>query len=99
MWNSAKNRAKKENIPFTLRLEDLIALKFPDKCPIFNIPLKQNKQFHKDYSPSLDRIIPELGYVKGNVAIISWKANSLKSNGTIDDFLAIITYLRKHQVQ
>lgn len=43
--------------------------------------------------PSIDRIVPELGYVKGNVAVISMKANRLKSNGLLGDFKKLIRYL------
>lgn len=36
---------------------------------------------------SIDRIDNTLGYVKGNVEVISWKANSIKSNATIEELL------------
>jgi len=42
----------------------------------------------------LDRIIPELGYVKENIKVISFKANSLKRDGSIEDFEKIIRYIR-----
>lgn len=44
---------------------------------------------------SLDRIIPGKGYVVGNVRIISWRANQLKSNGTVEEFEKIIVDLKK----
>lgn len=34
----------------------------------------------KTAAPSLDRIDPNFGYIKGNVAVISWQANKYKSN-------------------
>ena len=34
----------------------------------------------QDDSPSIDKIIPEKGYVKGNVAIISQLVNRVKNN-------------------
>jgi hypothetical protein len=102
LWRSAKGRAERKNIPFNLKLDDLIELKIPEICPVLGVPLKQTTNGKRgcfNNSPTLDRIIPELGYVKGNVAVISAKANRLKNNGTIDEFLAIIQYLRKHQAQ
>lgn len=45
-------------------------------------------------SPSLDRVIPELGYVPGNVIVISWRANNLKRDATIEELEAVIAYMR-----
>jgi len=40
-------------------------------------------------SPSLDRIIPGSGYVKGNVEIISMKANLIKSSAASRDLYRV----------
>jgi len=48
------------------------------------------------HSPSLDRVVPNLGYVKGNVHVISWRANSLKKNATIEELEKIIQYMKEH---
>jgi hypothetical protein len=88
MYHAAKTRAKNKNIPFTITIKDVI---MTEKCPVFNIPFDyENKMF----SPTLDRINNELGYIPGNVKVISAKANRLKSNGTIQDFLKIIEYIK-----
>jgi hypothetical protein len=47
-----------------------------------------------DNSPSLDRKTPELGYVRGNVAFISTKANRIKSNATTEEIFAVAKYLQ-----
>jgi hypothetical protein len=87
MLASAKSRAKKKNIPFNLELSDI---KIPQFCPLLGMELQRNKNGEcRDTSPSLDRKTPELGYVKGNVWVISQKANMMKNNGTIDEFLKI----------
>ena len=55
----------------------------PDVCPVLGIPLDQDpkgKGERSDNSPSLDKFIPSLGYVKGNIHIISWRANHLKND-------------------
>lgn len=93
MLRRAKARAKKINLPFNLTIEDII---IPDKCPILNIPLMHQLGRANDNSPSLDKIIPSLGYVKGNVAVISSKANSMKSNFSLEQLEILIVYMRNH---
>lgn len=87
MFNAAKQRAKNKNITFTITLADVI---IPTNCPVFGIPLDHSDRFH---APTLDRVINDLGYVPGNVMVISAKANRLKNNGTIDEFEKIIKYM------
>ncbi len=77
--SSARNRARKKNIPFDLTVKDII---IPTHCPILGIPLTRNMGTHGGCvsSASLDKIKPELGYVKGNVQVISLLANNMKSS-------------------
>jgi hypothetical protein len=78
MLRSAKLRAKQHNLPFNLDIEDI---EIPEFCPYLKIKLDKTKgNGRKDSAPSLDKIIPELGYVKGNIEVISDKANRMKSN-------------------
>ena len=86
---SAKSRAKKHGIPFDLTIEDV---KIPTVCPILGIPIFWGSKI-TDNSPSLDRIIPDLGYIKGNVCVISYKANRYKSNMTRDMFQKFLDYI------
>ena len=79
LYTVTKTRATKRNIPFNLDIEDIVV---PKKCPVFNIPLKRGKGAMSNNSPSIDKIIPELGYIKGNVWIISMKANRVKTDLT-----------------
>lgn len=88
LFYAAKQRAKIKGISFTITIEDVI---IPDKCPVFDIPLNHNDRLHV---PTLDRKVNELGYVKGNVQVISAKANRLKNNGTIEEFQQIINYMK-----
>lgn len=71
----AKSRAKSKNIPFDLCEEDF---DLPTHCPILGVELCVSISGLSDMSYSLDRIVPELGYVKGNVQVISHLANSMK---------------------
>lgn len=54
----------------------------PEKCPVFNKKLvKGNGKPHK-FSPSVDRIDPAKGYIKGNLQVISLFANYMKQEAT-----------------
>ena len=62
----------------------------PEKCPVLGIPLGGvTSRGGSDNSPSVDRIIPENGYIRGNVRIISKRANVLKNNGTLDELVLV----------
>ena len=80
----ARGRAKKYGIEFNLDISDIV---IPNVCPILNIPLQRGigKGCKLDSSPSLDRINPKKGYIKGNVWVISQKANAMKSNASSEE--------------
>ena len=91
----AKQIAIKKHLPFNLTVADII---IPEICPVLGIPLQfATAGQATDNSPSIDRVIPELGYVRGNVEIISKRANTIKSFGTIEEHQKVIEYIRKHQ--
>lgn len=95
MWRRAKNRSTKSGIPFTIDVDDII---IPEVCPILGIKIKENKGkpgAYKD-SPSLDKINPTLGYVKGNVQVISQMANQMKFNATPQELITFANYILKH---
>jgi hypothetical protein len=96
MWMEIKKRAKKKNIPFNLDVEDIL---IPKLCPILGIELKQGVGCVQDSSPSMDRIIPEKGYVKGNCFVISSKANRLKQEHTLETLEIIIKYIKERLVE
>ena len=72
----AKARAIEKGVPFDITVDDV---EFVEICPLLNIPLNWNHGPRVKNTPSLDRIIPEKGYVKGNIRIISNLANMMKS--------------------
>ena len=76
---SARQRAKKLGIPFSISWTDF---EIPKVCPLRHLPFKVGRGQHTDDSPTLDRKDPRLGYVKGNVWVISHKANRLKCDFT-----------------
>jgi len=94
----AKLRCKKyfcktNNIPFTLCYEDI---EWPSHCPILGIELDYFADIKKASSPSFDRINPKLGYLRGNVCIISSRATTLKNSGTSKEHRLISDYIDKH---
>lgn len=91
---SAKQRARVYNLPFDLILSDIV---IPEYCPVLNIKLSINKKTgNRDSSPSLDRVIPEKGYVKENVVIISLRANRIKNNANLEELKQIVNWLEKN---
>jgi hypothetical protein len=79
----AKARAKKKGIVFSLKPSDI---KIPEFCPVFGIKLMFSTGKHAtDASPTLDKLIPELGYVAGNVCVMSKRANRIKGDASFDE--------------
>lgn len=94
MFYAARIRAKQKGLEFTLRWEDII---IPEKCPVFGVTLtKEFGSGQQPNSPSLDRIDNSKGYTPDNIAVISWRANSLKGDGTVQDFEKLISYLKNY---
>jgi len=93
VFSQAKHRAKKSGMDFCIEHEDI---DLPTHCPALGTKLdylRQNEVYTLETSPSLDRVNNNLGYVKGNVRVISLKANLLKKNGTLEEFKGIVRYL------
>ena len=68
-------------------------LDWPTHCPILGIELDYFTPVAQENSPSFDQIDASKGYVKGNVHIISWRANRIKNNGTAEEHRKIADYL------
>lgn len=92
LFVETRSRAKASGIPFDLDIADL---EIPIACPITGAPLVVSLGGRTDNTPTVDRKNPELGYVKGNVFVVSWIANKIKSDQTDPSlFEAIARYLR-----
>lgn len=91
LLTSIKHRARKNKIPFNLTSDDI---EIPDKCPVLGIPLFFSEKKATDNSPSIDRIIPEKGYVKDNIIVTSWRANKIKTNATIDELIKVAEFYK-----
>lgn len=85
MLANARSRAAKKGIPFSIGKDDLKPL-MVSHCPALGIELVYHNAGGNRYdSASLDRIVPSLGYVPGNIAVISYKANRMKSDSTEEE--------------
>lgn len=94
LWLSAKTRATKNGIEFNIDVEDII---IPEICPVLGIQLKRNTGGVSGgiASPTIDRHDPTKGYVKGNISVVSLRANMLKANATIDEIEAVLHYMKR----
>lgn len=90
IWCNLKKRAKLKGFDFNLELEDIPQI--PKFCPILGIPIVINEGSHQptDNSPSVDRIDSKKGYIKGNVRIISNRANRIKADATIEELKKVL---------
>jgi hypothetical protein len=92
LYDNARSRAYSTGAPFRLTEADITV---PEFCPVLGIPLMRSpgSVCGTDNSPSLDRIVPELGYVPGNIAVISHRANTIKSKGTAEEHRRIADWI------
>jgi hypothetical protein len=89
----AKQRAKQNGTPFKITEEDI---KIPKRCPALGITLKQGTGKRRlNSSPTLDRVNPSLGYVPGNVIVISYLANAIKSNADHWQIARVADWLKR----
>lgn len=92
MLQNAKSSAAKRGLEFNITEEDF---EIPEYCPVFGFKLALVcDQGVKDNKPSLDRIDSTKGYIKGNIQVISWRANNLKSNGVLEEFEKLVEFMR-----
>ena len=88
IYDRAKTRATRKGREFNIEIEDIV---IPDLCPVFGVPLVEETE----YAPSIDRIDSSKGYIKGNIQIISRRANLLKNNATIEELEMVINFLKE----
>ena len=68
----------------------------PPLCPLLNVPFVNGTKGDYEFTPSLDRIDPTKGYVKGNVWVITKKANSMKNSATRAELLTFVSNIIKY---
>lgn len=92
--NNKRRQCKALGVEFSLDESDVSPL--PTVCPVLGIVLNYvvTSGRPEDNSPSIDRFDNDLGYVHGNVRVISNRANRLKSDGTKEEHLKIAEYMK-----
>lgn len=87
LWIGAHARAKTKHLPFNIKPQDI---KIPKRCPLLGIPLFTTGKRGNPNSPSVDRIIPRLGYVVDNIWVVSYKANRVKGDLTLNEMKRLV---------
>lgn len=93
MYSQAKRRAAERGLDFNIELSDII---IPPVCPLLGVPFITGTKGNYEFTPSLDRIDPTKGYVKGNVWVITKKANSMKNSATKEELLTFVKNVIKY---
>lgn len=83
-YQRCRARARQMGYEFDLEVSDIV---IPETCPILHIPLYTGEGKASANSPSLDRIDSSKGYIKGNIQVISFKANTMKSDANRTDLI------------
>lgn len=86
----AKVRAKEKNLEFDIEESDIV---IPDVCPILKTPFI----IRTPYTASLDKIDNTLGYVKGNIQVISRKANMMKSDASREELINFANWVLNNE--
>jgi hypothetical protein len=96
----ARARAKEADIPFDLDVAYMNE-KFGNltHCPAIGVPLawghwRRIKKGYRPDAPTIDKIIPSKGYVKGNVQVISQRANMMKNDSSLEELSRFADWAR-----
>lgn len=84
-----KANAKKRGIPFSITKNDLF---LPDTCPVFGTKFNLDRTTDRNNTPSIDRIDNSKGYVKGNVVIVSNRANMIKKDASLKELKLLVAF-------
>ena len=95
-----KTKSRKNKIPYDLDGKYLQSI-YPEdgKCPALNVEMKAGSDSDWRLSPSVDRIDPSGGYVRGNVIWISWLANCIKSSATPKQIVAVGEFYKQLEAE
>jgi len=97
LWRAARVRARQSGLLFTITVEDIV---IPVICPVLGIPLSNQAEIRRvPTSPSLDRFDSAVGYIPGNIRVISWRANHLKNDGTAEEHRRIADWMEKEMAE
>lgn len=100
-FDKLKRGAKKRRIKFTITFDYFRNLVLANPvCPVFGWKLDYSKGFKGGILPnsmSVDRIDSNIGYIEGNIQILSYRANTLKWDATLDELEKLVNFLQTKQ--
>ena len=91
LYKNIKSRCKRMGREFSIDIKDII---IPEKCPVFGFELKREDRQTWMCAPSVDRIDSSKGYIKGNVTVVSRRANIIKRNATLEELEQLFNYYK-----
>jgi hypothetical protein len=92
MFLNAKRRAKERGKRFEINEDDIV---IPEMCPILGVRLVPGDKHQRRLSPSLDEIVPGVGYIRGNIQVISQRANVMKTDASPEELNLFSNWIRK----
>jgi len=90
----ARSRAAQFKVPFDLTPEYLESI-WTGECPVLKCKIEWETDRKNELAAELDRHVPHLGYVKGNVTFLSRKANRLKNNSSVEELTNLLEWMKK----
>jgi hypothetical protein len=95
----AKYRSNKKGLEYNIDTQYLMSIWPKDnKCPILGYtmrPAQDGTSGQDKYSPSLDRIDPRKGYIKGNCEWVCSLANSMMTHAEGPDLIRFAKWINK----
>jgi len=83
--------ARKRGLEFSITESDI---EWATHCPVFGVELTYfAKGCRTHNSASFDRFDNSLGYIPGNVRVVSWRVNELKRDATVEEMRKVLTYM------
>jgi predicted Rdx family selenoprotein len=89
IWFVSKTNSRRTGMIHTIEVSDIPS---PEKCVYTGMILNYSpgrRKKHSEYqnTASIDRIDPRLGYIEGNIQIITMQANRMKNDATIEELI------------
>ena len=90
MFYNASGRARRKGLEFNLTIDDI---EIPTHCPVLGVELIKGI---REQAPSIHRIDSSKGYIKGNIAIVSFRANKLINDATLREMELCYQFQKNH---
>ena len=91
IYRERKRVALNRGLPFSITLDDIKDV--PNTCPVLGIPMVSGAGNNNPNSATLDRLVPEKGYVPDNVCWISRKANRIKCDASLEELQQVLAWV------